>query len=449
MRRLTYVVIFTERFEEMRAFYGRQIGLAPASAGGDDWMAYDTGGARIALHRATERRKPGMLLRFESEDLDADVASLAARGIEFQGAPRDYPWGRMAEFDDPEGNGVGVQHSRDPHDGHGVEVDRVVLSCEHFAETTRWYREKLGLAPTVESDHWAEFDTGDTHLALHPRRDVEHPPHTEQQVTVVLGSSDLMEWVEGMRERDVHFATAPIEEDFGLYAEATDPDGYVVVFREPSPPMSLEEELAAAFEEDDAPHQVAIRKPPQKPSRASGLIAGLQRRSRREAEAQRRERAAAQAEESVARKLDVVAPRGTGAAGARQKPKTLTDPKRAKAKPAIGSLKAAGREATAAKQRSVARRSKTAPLKGAAPRPAKATAKRTPARVTKAAPKKVARAAPKRATKAAPKRAAKAAPKRAAKAAPKRGTKAAPKRAAKRAARATPKRAAKSAGRRR
>jgi len=447
MRRLTYVVIFTERFEEMRAFYGRQIGLAPASPGGDDWMAYDTGGARIALHRATERRKPGMLLRFESEDLEAEVASLAAHGIEFQGPPRDYPWGRMAEFDDPEGNGVGVQHSRDPHDGHAVEVDRVVLSCEHFAETTRWYREKLGLVPTVESDHWAEFDTGVTHLALHPRRDVEHPPHTEQQVTVVLGSADLMEWVEGMRERDVHFATAPIEEDFGLYAEATDPDGYVVVFREPSPPMTLEEELAAAFEEEDAPHQVAIRKPPQKPSRASGLIAGLQRRSRREAEAQRRERAAQAGAEPAARKLDVVAPRGTGVAGARQKPKTLTDPKRAKAKPAIGSLKAAGRETTAAKQRSVARRSKTAPLKGAA-RPAKASAKRSPARVTKAAPKKAAKAAPGRATKAAPKRTTKAAPKRAVRSASKRGTKSAPKKAAKRTARAAPKRARKSAGRR-
>lgn len=448
MRRLTYVVIFTGRFEEMKAFYGRQVGLVPVSPGDADWAAFDTGGARIALHRATGRRQHGMLLRFESSDLDADVAALAARGIEFSGPPRDYPWGRMAEFHDPEGNGVGMQQSLAPHDGHAASVDRVVLSCAQFVETTRWYREKLGLELTEESDHWAEFDTGDTRLALHPRRDVEHPPHTEQEVTLVLGSADLMDWVEGMRERDVHFATAPIEEDFGLYAEATDPDGYVVVFREPPPPPSLEEELAEAFEEDDAPHQVAIRKPPQKPSRASGLIAGLQRRSRREAEARRRERETAVAAAPEARRLDVVAPRGTGEAGARQKPKTLTDPRRAKAKPAIGSLKAAGRETIAAKQRSVASRSKSARVKGAAPRPVKATAKPAarPGRAAKPAPKRAAKAAPKRATKSAPKRATKAAPKRAKKAAPKRARKAAPKRGATKRA---PKRAAKSSGRRR
>ncbi len=388
MRRLAYVVIFTGRFDEMKAFYGRQVGLEPASPDADEWMAYDTGGARIALHRATEHRRQGMLLRFETDDLDADVAALAARGVEFTGPPREYAWGRMAEFTDPEGNGVGIQASRNPHDGHAVEVDRVVLSCAKFAETARWYHEKLGLEPTEDSEHWVEFDTGDTHLALHPRRDVEHPPHTEQEVTVVLGAADLMAWVEAMRARDVHFATAPIEEDFGLYAEAADPDGYMVVFREPPPPTSLEEQLAADFEDDEAPHQVAIRKPAQKPSKASEVVAGLQRRSRREAEAARLEREAKAPPAPEPRRLDVVAPRGTGEAGARRKPKTTRDPKRAKAKPAIGSLKESTRRTVNAKKRSVAKKSKAAPVKAAAKRAAKGKAARAPKRATARGAKK-------------------------------------------------------------
>jgi predicted enzyme related to lactoylglutathione lyase len=38
-------------------------------------------------------------------DVDADCARLAAAGIPVQG-PDDMPWGRMASFADPDGNGL-------------------------------------------------------------------------------------------------------------------------------------------------------------------------------------------------------------------------------------------------------------------------------------------------------------------------------------------------------
>lgn len=420
MRRLIYTVIFTGRFEEMKAFYGRKIGLAPAAPEHEDWVEYDTGSARIALHRMDDPKRHGMVLRFETGDVDAEVAALAAHGIEFSGPPRDYPWGRLAEFRDPEGNFIGLQQSRDGGRAPAVEVNRVVLSCARFVESAHFYRERVGLEMSVDSEHWVEYDTGATRLALHPRRrDGDHPPHTEQAVTLVLGSGDLMAWVEDMRSRDVLFATAPIEEDFGLYAEAADPDGYMVVFREPPPPLTLEDELAAEYEEDDdAPHRVAIRKPPQKPSRASGLIAGLQRRSRREAEELRLERELHAPAVEEPRGLDVVAARGSGVAGSRQKPKTQTDPKRAKAKPAIGSLKEGVRQVIAQKQRSVAGRSKAKPIKGKAKRrrqAATASSRKTALqRVMKSTPKKKAvKKALKRAVKRAVSRAPKRAPKRA------------------------------------
>ncbi|MGW2096662.1 VOC family protein [Streptomyces olivaceoviridis] len=38
-------------------------------------------------------------------DVDADCARLAAAGVEVRG-PADVPWGRMASFTDPDGNGL-------------------------------------------------------------------------------------------------------------------------------------------------------------------------------------------------------------------------------------------------------------------------------------------------------------------------------------------------------
>jgi len=400
MRRLTSVIVSTRRFTEMQSYYADRVGLSTIGTPSDHWLEFDAGGASLALLRMDDEGAQGMALRFHSDDLAADVAVLSARGVAFEGPIRDFGAGRFAEFRDPEDNLVGLLQPHEEATERRHVVDRVVLSCKDFAATVHYYREKVGLRPTVESDHWVEFDTGTSRLALHPRRrDVDHPPHTDQNITVVFQSDDLMDWVEAMRSREVHFATAPIEEDFGLYAEAADPDGYMVVFREPPPPLSIEEELAEAFEEEDAPHQVAIRKPAQKPSRAGGLIAGRRKRARREA-AESSTATASRPVPEASKKLDVVAPRGTGEAGARRKPKRIHDPKRAKAKPSIGSLREAERNTIKQKKRSVARASKGKPVKAAVKRAAPKRAVPKRAAPKRAAPK---RAAPKR---AAPKRAA-------------------------------------------
>lgn len=45
----------------------------------------------------------------ESDDLDADIASLSARGVRFDGEVQAAPWGRYITFDDPDGNGLILQ----------------------------------------------------------------------------------------------------------------------------------------------------------------------------------------------------------------------------------------------------------------------------------------------------------------------------------------------------
>jgi catechol 2,3-dioxygenase-like lactoylglutathione lyase family enzyme len=47
----------------------------------------------------------------ESDDLDADVAALAAKGLTIEGGIQSQPWGRYVTFDDPDGNGIVLQET--------------------------------------------------------------------------------------------------------------------------------------------------------------------------------------------------------------------------------------------------------------------------------------------------------------------------------------------------
>jgi len=45
----------------------------------------------------------------ETDDLEADQASLLARGVRVDAAIEEAPWGRWVTFDDPDGNGFVLQ----------------------------------------------------------------------------------------------------------------------------------------------------------------------------------------------------------------------------------------------------------------------------------------------------------------------------------------------------
>lgn len=48
-------------------------------------------------------------LVLESDDLDADLASLTAKGVLVANGVEEAPWGRFVQFDDPDGNGIVLQ----------------------------------------------------------------------------------------------------------------------------------------------------------------------------------------------------------------------------------------------------------------------------------------------------------------------------------------------------
>ena len=45
-------------------------------------------------------------LVLETEDMEATIAEIAARGFVIEGDIDEQPWGRFVTFDDPDGNGI-------------------------------------------------------------------------------------------------------------------------------------------------------------------------------------------------------------------------------------------------------------------------------------------------------------------------------------------------------
>jgi len=362
MSRLLFTIIRTTRLDEMKAFYGGRLGLETA-ASGPDGVEYRTRGATLALRAVTDPGVAGIALRFATPDLQAECARLEARGIPVGAGITDQPAGRLAEFRDPEDNLVGLLQPQAPRvETEGPTLGAAIVNCRDFGRAASFYRDRLGLPVAAEGLHWMEFDTGETRLALRVRPvAAEGLQHASQPIALAFHTEDLDEWSDRLHANGIHFASAPVEADFGVYAEAVDPDGNVMVFRQPLGEPTVEELLAEAFEDDEVPQHEGMRKPLKKGSKA---VSRLAIRPDREAPKKKTARGTRTAR-STAKRKRVASPRGTGPAGSRRKPKSSHDTKRAKTKPATGRLKKAARAVFAGKKRAVARASRSKPVKRA------------------------------------------------------------------------------------
>jgi catechol 2,3-dioxygenase-like lactoylglutathione lyase family enzyme len=381
MSSLREVIVFTPNLDSMREFYEGGVGLAAAHAE-TGRIAFDTGGATLALHGlagAPASSDPTGLagagereieLVFESFSIDADVERLRTRGVDV-GEGRPDGSGRRVRFRDLEGTPLLLRPGGGPGDEDGRErpaVTTVIVNCSDLLAMVIFYRERLGLKIAYEAPHWVEFDAGDTRLALHARPSgLNHPLHAAQRVAYCLETPDLDTWVDEMRARGLHFATAPIEEEFGLYAEALDPDGNVVVFREPRSEPPIEEELAEAFESDEVPHLVAIRKPVLKGGKAVSRVALKPEYTEHRGGRIKPEPGLAAIPEP---RPAIPSVRGGGPDRTRQRPKTVSDTRRVKAKPAIGRSKKAAQKSAVRKQSATAEAGKSRPVKRAVARAA-------------------------------------------------------------------------------
>ncbi|HYM81953.1 MAG TPA: VOC family protein, partial [Candidatus Limnocylindria bacterium] len=281
---------------------------------------------------------------------ERECAALAARGVVFAHEVESYDFGRFNEFWDPENRLISLLEPPQPFvPGTGLALSTVILNAEEFSRTAGYYRDQLGLPIAEQREHWVEFDTGPTRVAVHSRRASATPLHASPPIAFAFEVGDLDVFAETLRQRGAQFATTPAEEAFGVYAEILDPDGNVVVFRQSLPPPSREEELAEGFEDDAAPARTSIRKSVKKGSKAVSRVAVRPGYRTSRSTARKRPSGTTQRVASV---------RGAGPERSRQTPKRTADEKKARGKPAIGRAKKATRATLAQKKRAVARASK-------------------------------------------------------------------------------------------
>ena len=354
MRRLVQIILFTPDMEAARKFYEEGIGLYPVYAG-PNWTSYRTAGVTLALHPLGAMHRHEIELTFDSPDVKAEVERFRTWGLHPAGEIQEQPYGTTVQFRDPEGNLVALRTGGDRPSDAGPVIGTIVVNVKDLDQAVAFYRDRLGLATSYVSPHWVEFEAGDVRLAVHKRpAGLSHPLHAGQQIAFCLETLDLEAWVDEVGDRDVAFATAPTEQDFGFFAEALDPDGNVVVFRETAPPETFEEELAEPFDQDVPTHQVAMRKPVKKGSKA---ISRLSVRPEYHGSKKTAKKPLSGTTRAVSSE------RGAGQDHARLKPKRTADEKKTRVKPAIGRLKKAERTSATRQRSARASTSKNRPVK--------------------------------------------------------------------------------------
>ena len=416
MKRLLHVVSFTSDLALSKRFYRDGIGL---TVGADTpfMVNFSSDGAGLVLLAVAPAQRKEVELCFESEQVTTAVEKLRGRGVEFIDELRHLAFGSVIHFRDPEGNllsllqpGSGAGESTLEREApaaarKGGEADAVsgalalaeaaygtatggptlstaIVNARDLTGARAYYSHLLALRESLDSPAWVQYDTGGIRLALYSRRDRNAIElHHTQPVSFGFTVDHLEEWMDAARARGVDFLSAPADEGFGLTAEVVDPEGNVVVVREPVSEETLEERLAEAWE-DEVPHQVAMRSPGRKTEKhASWVAVKPDYKIAKKAAAKSAAKSAAKPVES----LDGEAPahgkqtddsRGAGRSNVRQGERTTSDAQRARTRPAIGRQKKATARVLGTAKKAAAKAGKLKPVKRAVAKRGKVAKKR-------------------------------------------------------------------------
>ena len=202
MRKLLYVISFTSEIEVSKRFYRDILGL---EVGTDSpyWVDFATDGVGLALLAVNPGTVKGVELCFEAEDVERSMAALTARGVRFTDELRRLAFGSVIHYRDPENNllsllqpspaasegpqprqqargslaqsasGAGVQTSmlleQEPTLSTGeARLTAAIIYSMSFPAQREFYKDTLGLSPTVDAVDWVQFETGPVSLVTIP-----------------------------------------------------------------------------------------------------------------------------------------------------------------------------------------------------------------------------------------------------------------------------------------
>jgi predicted enzyme related to lactoylglutathione lyase len=102
-----HAMFYSSKAEELRAFLRDKLGLAGTDVGGG-WLIFDAPEADLGVHPTENGGPPSGTaeISFYCDDIEAAVAAMKRRGVEFTGDVQDHGYGLVTHFTVPGGFAV-------------------------------------------------------------------------------------------------------------------------------------------------------------------------------------------------------------------------------------------------------------------------------------------------------------------------------------------------------
>jgi catechol 2,3-dioxygenase-like lactoylglutathione lyase family enzyme len=109
----THAIVFAEDAQAARAFFDEVLGLRAVDAGGG-WLIFALPPAELACHPTSPDDSGRHELYLMCDDVEATVADLEAKGVEFVTPISDAGFGRMTRMRVPGGGELGLYQPTHP-----------------------------------------------------------------------------------------------------------------------------------------------------------------------------------------------------------------------------------------------------------------------------------------------------------------------------------------------
>jgi catechol 2,3-dioxygenase-like lactoylglutathione lyase family enzyme len=106
-----HAILFTKNADAVRAFV-RDVLEFPSVDTGDGWLIFALPAAELAAHPADDEGRHELYLM--CDDIDATVADLRGKGVEFSRPISDERWGRITAIKMPDGGELGLYEPKHP-----------------------------------------------------------------------------------------------------------------------------------------------------------------------------------------------------------------------------------------------------------------------------------------------------------------------------------------------
>jgi catechol 2,3-dioxygenase-like lactoylglutathione lyase family enzyme len=106
-----HAILYSSDADADRAFLADVLGLTHVDAGGG-WLIFRLPPAEVAVHPADT--SGAVELYLVCDDVEATVADLTARGVQFESPVSDQGWGRLTTIRLPGGGRLGLYEARHP-----------------------------------------------------------------------------------------------------------------------------------------------------------------------------------------------------------------------------------------------------------------------------------------------------------------------------------------------